>query len=107
MTEAAVSMRGGLVVAFTADAPEPRLVFLPANVVDRLAAVARVTPVPGLAPPALGIALAEGELVTVLDIGHVGGAETPPDPPMFSSRRRGHRRTPVFSRGSQSPLSSG
>jgi hypothetical protein len=47
---------------------DPRLHFVPANVVERIALLSAVTPVPGVRPPAVGIALADGEVVTVLEL---------------------------------------
>jgi hypothetical protein len=43
--------------------------FVPADVARRLAALSSLTPVPGVKPPAFGIALADGAVVTVLHIG--------------------------------------
>jgi hypothetical protein len=48
--------------------------FVPAEVARRLCDLSSVTPVPGARPPVVGIALAEGAVVTVLSV-------CPPPPP--------------------------
>jgi hypothetical protein len=46
--------------------------FVPSEVARRLAALSSLTPVPGARPPVVGIALADGAVVTVLRIGRGG-----------------------------------
>jgi hypothetical protein len=49
--------------------PVPRLAFIPADVALRITALTALTGVRGMELPASGIALAEGEVVTVLRLG--------------------------------------
>src|SRR6185295_17551423 len=50
--------------------------FVPADVARRLASLSSLTRVPGARPPVVGIALADGAVVTVLRLGD-GHVETP------------------------------
>jgi hypothetical protein len=68
--------RGGVLVRARRQAGE-RLVFVPAAVAREVTALSALTRVPGLEPPALGVALAAGRVVTVLDVG--AGAEARAD----------------------------
>jgi hypothetical protein len=61
--------RGGVLLRFAAGEDGAALAFIPAGVARRLAALTALTPVPGVPPPAVGIALAEGAVVTVLSLG--------------------------------------
>jgi len=58
--------RGGLVIR--SGGPRGPLLFIPADVALRQTALSALTAVPGARPPARGIALADGELVTVLEL---------------------------------------
>jgi len=60
--------RGGLLVRYGEDESRTTA-FIPAEVARGLVALSAVTPVPGVRPPARGIALAHGELLTVLELG--------------------------------------
>src|SRR5262245_2814351 len=78
----ATSQRGGILVrtfAGAPPAPPDTLVFIPAEMARRVTALSAVTPVAGVRAPAVGIAIADGEVVTVLRIGTV--LDTPADPP--------------------------
>src|SRR5215207_9188922 len=57
---------GGLVYRTGDDDGSARLVFIPADTALQVACLSAVTPVSGLDPPAVGIGLADGEVVTVL-----------------------------------------
>jgi hypothetical protein len=61
--------RGGVLVRFAEGDDGPVLGFIPESVAVRLAALGSLVPVPGAAPPVLGIALADGAVVTVLRLG--------------------------------------
>lgn len=61
--------RGGLLLRFEGGAEASMLGFVPAAVATRVAALGAVVAVPGVPPPVLGIALAEGAVVTVLRLG--------------------------------------
>jgi hypothetical protein len=56
--------RGGVLLRFGKDL----FGFIPASVAVRLTSLSSVADVPGLAPPAVGIALVEGVVVTVLTL---------------------------------------
>jgi hypothetical protein len=64
--------RGGVLLRYAEGEGRSALAFVPAAVAARLVAISSLTPVPGVRPPALGIALAEGAVVTVLGIGRAG-----------------------------------
>src|SRR4051794_4275153 len=78
---AAASQRGGVLLRLAAskrlhredvDPPSargPRLIFVPADVATKVSALSAITKVFGVREPALGIALAEGRVVTVLALG--------------------------------------
>lgn len=68
--------RGGVLLRVGRDGGAA-LGFIPAEVARRLTAVASLTPVPGARPPALGIALADGAVVTVLRVGQAGPERRP------------------------------
>lgn len=61
--------RGGVLLRYCEDGAQTALAFIPANVAAKLTALSALTEVPGTRPPAKGIALAEGEVVTVLELG--------------------------------------
>ena len=65
--------RGGVLLRF-----QGRLAFLPSEVARRVAALSARTPVPGLLPPAWGIALADGVVVTVLSLAGEGDPRPAP-----------------------------
>jgi hypothetical protein len=70
---AAPRERGGVLLRLRgvdADAMRAPLGFVPADVARRLSSLSSLTPVPGARPPAFGIALAEGAVVTVLNLGN-------------------------------------
>lgn len=83
---AAPRERGGVLLRLR-DAAHPgahagtALGFVPADVAQRLAALSALTPVPGAKPPAYGIALAEGAVVTVLRIGDAPFQDASARPP--------------------------
>ncbi|MFO0759981.1 MAG: hypothetical protein U0359_26080 [Byssovorax sp.] len=74
--------RGGVVIAYAREGREV-LGFVPAAVAIRFAALGAMIEVAGARPPARGIALADGEVVTVLALGD--GSAAPP-----ASRRDVH-----------------
>jgi hypothetical protein len=61
--------RGGVLLSYQSDDDTPTLVFIPASVASRLTALTCVIDVPGARPPARGLALADGEVITVLELG--------------------------------------
>jgi hypothetical protein len=61
--------RGGVLLSYQDEDDVPALVFIPASVASRLTALTCVIDVPGAKPPARGLALADGEVITVLEIG--------------------------------------
>jgi hypothetical protein len=61
--------RGGVLLRFADGGDAPMLAFVPAAVATRLAALGSLVRVPGAHPPVLGVALAEGSVVTVLRLG--------------------------------------
>lgn len=61
-------MRGGVLLAYEREGVPVRA-FVPAEVALRLTALGAMTEVPGARLPARGIALADGEVVTVLELG--------------------------------------
>lgn len=61
--------RGGVLLSYLDDDDSPTLVFIPATVASRLTALTCVIDVPGARPPARGLALADGEVITVLELG--------------------------------------
>jgi hypothetical protein len=70
--------RGGVLLRYAGGGGRSALGFVPADVAARLVSLSSLTPVPGARPPALGIALAEGAVVTVLEVGR-GVAQGDPD----------------------------
>lgn len=60
---------GGVLLSYQDDDESPALAFIPASVAARLTALTCVIDVPGAKPPVRGLALADGEVVTVLEIG--------------------------------------
>lgn len=66
------SERGGVLLNHGDADGERRLAFIPAEVALRLSTLSALTEVPGTKPPAIGIALADGALVTVLGVGDAG-----------------------------------
>lgn len=73
--------RGGVLLAYQDDDGNPALVFIPASVASRLTALTCVIDVPGAKPPARGLALADGEVITVLEIGKPASANQEASPP--------------------------
>jgi hypothetical protein len=61
---------GGVLIEYADASGAARLGFLPAEIAVRVAALGAIRRVPGLRLPALGIALADGEVVTVFEIGN-------------------------------------
>jgi hypothetical protein len=61
--------RGGVLLSYWESDDRTALAFVPADVAARLCAISAITDVPGTRPPARGLALADGEVVTVLEIG--------------------------------------
>jgi hypothetical protein len=82
--------RGGVLLRLGAG--DDALGFVPAAVAKRLTMLSSLTPVPGTKPPVAGIALADGAVVTVLDIGRSSPAgagspaSSPSSPPPSPSR---------------------
>ncbi len=72
--------RGGVLVRYGDASGRDRLGFVPSEVADRVTPLSARREVPGLCPPAVGVALAEGEVVTVLELG------SPVDAPPASYR---------------------
>jgi hypothetical protein len=74
-----MAVRGGILYR-TIAAGEDVLLFVPAEVVVRVTTLSARTPVLGARAPAVGIAMAEGEVVTVLEVGDGArrGSERPP-----------------------------
>lgn len=68
-----MSERGGLVVSCAGGS-----LFVSASVASQVAELGRVTPVAGLPPPALGVALAEGRVVLVISLGVDAGRRPGP-----------------------------
>jgi len=76
--------RGGILIR-TADATDAgALLFIPVEVATRLASLTALTRVEGVRAPAVGIALAGGEVVTVL---RLGAGAPPPEPPERAASR--------------------
>ena len=75
-----MALRGGLLYRTTGRVGEgdDALRFVPDDVVVRVTMLVALTPVAGMRGPAAGIALADGEVVTVLRLGE-GHAEPPCD----------------------------
>ncbi len=67
-------MLGGVLLEVRDAEGGAELGFLPAEIAVRVAALGAVRRVPGLRRPALGIALADGEVVTVFEIGSSAAA---------------------------------
>ncbi|HVY44262.1 MAG TPA: hypothetical protein VHB21_00225, partial [Minicystis sp.] len=61
--------RGGLLLRHGDGAGGAKLSFVPASVAVRIAPLGVLRRVPGLRRPAIGVALADGEVVTVLELG--------------------------------------
>jgi hypothetical protein len=68
--------RGGVLLSYQDDDDTLALAFIPASVASRLTALTCVIDVPGAKPPARGLALADGEVITVLELGKRGSAAT-------------------------------
>ncbi len=73
--------RGGVLLAYERDGIVFKA-FVPAEVALRLTTLGAMTEVPGARPPARGIALADGEVVTVLELG-----KAPPRVPRGAATR--------------------
>lgn len=63
--------RGGLVLATSSG-----LAFVPASVASSVVQLGPIADVPGLPPPALGVALAEGRVATVISLSATNTAST-------------------------------
>jgi len=61
--------RGGILIRISDGSSAGALLFIPADVATRVASLTALTPVEGVRAPAIGIALAGGEVVTVLRLG--------------------------------------
>jgi hypothetical protein len=73
--------RGGVLLSYQEDDEgKTALVFIPASVASRITALTCVIDVPGAKPPARGLALADGEVITVLEIGKRAGASPASSP---------------------------
>jgi hypothetical protein len=72
--------RGGVLLSYQDDDGSPTLVFIPATVASRLTALTCVIDVPGARPPARGLALADGEVITVLELGKRASPNAPTPP---------------------------
>ena len=59
---------GGVLLSFRDDEERCALAFIPASVATRLTALTCLIEVPGVKPPARGLALADGEVLTVLEL---------------------------------------
>src|SRR5262249_24022286 len=68
LEQAGSKQRGGVLLRLpaTRTGVAARMLFVPADVATRLSALSTVTHIAGVRDPALGIALAEGRVVTVL-----------------------------------------
>lgn len=78
---AAPADRGGVLLSYQDSDDRPVLAFIPASVASRLTALTCAIDVPGARPPARGLALADGEVVTVLELGK--RATPPPITPPY------------------------
>lgn len=79
--------RGGVLLRYASAAGGAALAFVPAETALRLAALTSLTEVPGAKPPVVGIALADGAIVTVLDLGRALPPRASLLPPPPSSTR--------------------
>jgi hypothetical protein len=70
--------RGGVLLSYQDSDDRPVLAFIPASVAARLTALTCAIDVPGARPPARGLALADGEVITVLELGKRATAAPPP-----------------------------
>lgn len=68
-TRERASERGGVLLRFEGGGEATMLGFIPASVATRVAALGSPVPVPGAPPPVVGMALADGAVVTVLRLG--------------------------------------
>jgi len=68
-TTAAPPEGGGVLLSYRDDDDTSVLVFISASVATRLTPLTCVIDVPGAKPPARGLALADGEVITVLELG--------------------------------------
>ena len=68
--------RGGVLLSYQDSDDRAVLAFIPASVASRLTALTCAIDVPGARPPARGLALADGEVITVLELGKRGAAVT-------------------------------
>jgi hypothetical protein len=80
---------GGVLLSYQDDDGSPALAFIPASVAARLTALTCLIDVPGARPPARGLALADGEVVTVLEVGK------PPDAGVIAPRYLPDQEWPV------------
>ena len=69
--------RGGVLLSYQDSEDRRVLAFIPASVASRLTALTCGIDVPGARPPARGLALADGEVVTVLELGKRAAAVAP------------------------------
>lgn len=74
---------GGVLLSYRDDDDRPVLVFISASVALRLTLLTCVTDVPGAKPPVRGLALADGEVITVFELGKraAASAKAPPSLP--------------------------
>jgi hypothetical protein len=71
---------GGVVLSYRDDDDRPTLVFIAAHVAARLTPLTCLIDVPGARPPVRGLALADGEVITVLELGKRAAASAAPAP---------------------------
>jgi hypothetical protein len=69
--------RGGVLLSYRDDDDALVLGFVPASVASRLTALTCVIDVPGARAPVRGLALADGEVITVLELGKRGSPSAP------------------------------
>ncbi len=72
--------RGGVLLSYQDSDDRPVLTFIPASIASRLTALTCAIDVPGARPPARGLALADGEVITVLELGKLRPAVTAAPP---------------------------
>lgn len=71
---------GGVLLSYRGDDDGTVLVFVSASVASRLTPLTCVIDVPGARPPVRGLALADGEVITVLELGQRAPADATPPP---------------------------
>lgn len=98
--------RGGVLLRFPRGEGGEALGFVPADVARRLTTLSSLTPVPGARAPVMGIALADGAVVTVLRIPHDGEQRRDGEPRRCSPNPSGRDGAPP-SRDSPRPSREG